>query len=131
MLWNVFIHIPIRFTVVVLGGQISPTYLELAFGKLSAGMDPGSMNQPCLASNQPNDRWMDDFQSIHINSQTYQSPPGFDQFSAQIEAARLGDEMPFGGVDGSFEGFGFEVDIGTQMDMPNYLNGFFSGTATG
>jgi hypothetical protein len=39
--------------------------------------------------------------------------------------------MPFGGVDGSFEGFGFEIDIGTQMDMPNYLGGFFSGTATG
>jgi len=101
------------------------------FGELSAGMDPGSMNQPGLASNQPNDRWMDDFQSIHINSQTYQPPPGFDQFSAQIEAARLGNEMPFGGADGSFEGFGFEIDIGTQMDLPNYLNGFFSGTATG
>jgi hypothetical protein len=101
------------------------------FGDLSAGMDPGTLNQPGLASDQSNDRWMDDFQSIHINSQTYQPPPRFDQFSAQIEAARLGNEMPFGGVDGSFEGFGFEIDIGTQMDMPNYLSGFFSGTATG
>jgi hypothetical protein len=48
------------------------------FGELSAAMDPGTMNQPGLASNQPNDRWMDDFQGIHINSQTYQPPPGFD-----------------------------------------------------
>jgi hypothetical protein len=61
-------------------------------------MNPGTMNQPGPASNQPNDRWMEDFQSIHINSQAYQPPPGFDQFSAQLEATGLRNEMPFGGV---------------------------------
>jgi len=100
-----------------------------------------SVARPVFSSNQTS-LWMNDFQNcdmqnLQVNRDgttagtQYQQPLVFDAFAAHLDSAQIGNEIPFVGIDGTFENFGLDMDMGLQVDLPSYLNGFFSGTVMG
>lgn len=88
---------------------------------------------------QPNASWMDGFQGHDMSNvaaginrtssyvlEPFQQQLGLDQLSASIPSSGLRNHVSFGNTDATFDGYGFDLDIGMEMDWPGYINEVFS-----
>lgn len=86
-------------------------------------------NQPSAAS------WVDEYQRENMHNpvtgtnrtaayvmQPYQQQLELNQFPTNI----TGNGLSFGNADATFDGYGFDLDVGTDMDWPGYINDIFS-----
>jgi hypothetical protein len=94
-------------------------------------VDPTGLNtnQPSAAS------WVDEYQRENMHNpvtgtnrtaayvmQPYQQQLELNQFPTNI----TGNGLSFGNADATFDGYGFDLDVGTDMDWPGYINDIFS-----
>jgi hypothetical protein len=126
-----------------IGGDTAAKSMSTPYEVLptQAGFD--NVSQPGLNTNQPSSAsWMDELPRDNMQNaatrtnnantyalQAYHQQLGLEQFPTNITGTGLRNDLEFGNADATFDGYGFDLDVGTDIDWPGYINDVFSSVA--
>ncbi|KIM93350.1 hypothetical protein OIDMADRAFT_149740 [Oidiodendron maius Zn] len=114
--------------------------VSTSYEDLLTQADFDTVSQPGLNTNQPSRAsWIDEYprddtqnaatSTNHTNAyvlQPYQQQLELEQYPTGMTGTGLSNDLGFGNADATFDGYGFDLDVGTGMDWPGYINEVFS-----